>query len=259
MSEKFTPENGSLYFWPLIFQGKDVRTAIDERDKTLWVHAGDLGDILGLSNIHANLSSIKSIWKRSINTIDSVGRTHPQTFLSEQAVYKLTFSSRKPEAEAFTDKVAELLQKLRTGKLVLRPRSQALIEHTSERLQKDNSISFNRKIYLEGGRQELIRQNGLLCQYVSDKHLPPKQLKIWAKEVGLHAKDRSTGQQVLRRTEPHSAAACSLAKNVMEMGMPWGEAIQTAKESKSIYARILKYGTPSELLLPDDPEEEIVI
>lgn len=242
-----TQAEAYLCYWPMIFHGKDVRSIIDERDKSFWVHVGDLGKMLGYANVHDSIKDYNPAWKRDIVISDVTGRQQSQRFIIEAGVYKLCFRSGKPEAEAFTEKVADLLVKLRSGELQLRTRPQALTEHTVIRQQKDNSISYNRKVVMEGGSEEAKKRNGLLCKYVSDKGLSPTAYKLWAKEIGLPYQDRSTGQAVLRCVEPHSAAACSLAKNVIEIGMTWEEAIETARESKSIYRRILKYSMPAEL------------
>lgn len=246
-----TDPRDTLCLWPLIFHGQEVRTLIDERDKSFWAHAGDVGRLLGLVNIRVSVSRMKPAWRRGVTISDTTGRQQEMTFLSEQAIYKLAFSSTKPEAEEFTDRIAELLAKLRRGDLVLRPRAQGILEQTSERQQKDNSIAYNRQAYLEGGEDELRKRNGRLCQALSDKALSPTQLREWAKDLGFPSKDRTSGLQVLRRMEPWSACSISAAKNLQQMGMPWEESIDVGKELKSVYARILKYGTPKEL----EPEQ----
>jgi prophage antirepressor-like protein len=224
-----------LSLWPFIFEGRDVRTAIDERDKTLWQHAGDVGEVLGLTNIHANLSSIKATWKRGIKTIDSTGRKQKQLFLRQQAVFKLAFRSRKPNAEAFTDRVAG-------------PRAQGLLEHANHAQQKRNSKALNRSAYMQGGKEGAIHQNAHICRQLSDKHLYPSDYKEWAKELGYPAKDRTSGQQVLRIMEPWSACSCSLVKNLLQLGIPEQEAFIMAEQQKAFYARLLRYATPQELV-----------
>lgn len=251
-----TPEaHANLCEWPLVFHGTRVRTIIDERDKSLWIHAGDAGELLGYTNIREALTRIKSRHKRGVRFPDTTGRVQEMQFISEIGLNQLAFRSRKDEAEEFTERVAELLAKLRRGELELRPRAQGLLEHESIPQQKQNSIAFNRRAFIEGGREAIIKRNATLCHAISDKQLWPKQYKEWAIAIGLPARDRSSGQQVLRATEPHSGAACSLAKNLIEMGMPEAEAIEAARESKSLYKRILQYGTPAELSTPMDPGE----
>lgn len=236
-----------LCAWPLIFHGYPVRSLIDERDKSFWAYSGDIGRVLGYGNVRDALTRVKSTWQRYCRFNDSMGRSRDMLFINEQAIFKLAFRSDKDEADEFTDRVSELLTKLRRGELVLRPRAQAILAHTSERQQKDNSITYNRDKYMEGGEEELRKRNGLLCVALSDKGIGPKQYQRWAQSLGMPAKDRTSGQQVLRRVEAWSACACSAAKNYMQLGMPWEEAIKVALDLKTVYKRLLPYATPKEL------------
>jgi len=53
---------------------------------------------LGLTNIREGFDRIKAAWKRGVSATDSIGRRQEMIYLSEQSVYELAFTSRKPEA-----------------------------------------------------------------------------------------------------------------------------------------------------------------
>jgi len=252
-----TPESHKpqpIVYWPLVFHGKDLRTAIDERDKSMLFHAGDLGEVLGYANIHDAIAKNR-IKTTRLRFSDTIGRSQETIFISEQGMYKLAFRSNKPEAEEFTDKVAQILADLRAGRLTLRPTSQSIRAHMETRQQKENSKTINRLAYTEGGREEIVRLNANLCKKLSDNGWPPKDYKDWAKASGYPAKHRGSGQEVLRYAEPHSACACSLAKNLISMGVPETEAYEMAGGTKDFFKRLLPYATPAELISEEGSDQ----
>lgn len=94
-----------------VFQGQCVR-ATEEQGKS-WVVAKDVAEALGISWTSRTLDSIKPEWKGVMEFI-TPGGVQQLTVITEPAIYKLAFRSRKAEAEAFTDWVAgDLLPTLR--------------------------------------------------------------------------------------------------------------------------------------------------
>lgn len=237
---------GDLVPWPIVFHGKDVRTLIDERDKSMWFHAVDVGEVLAYSNIHQAIATTQVKTTR-LKILDSIGRAQETIFISEQGLYKLAFRSNKPEAEEFTEKVAQLLTDIRTGKVLLRAVSQPLLAHLDRAQQVENSKMMNRLAYNAGGQKEAIRLNTIICEQVSDNGWPPKSYTDMAKASGWPSKHRTSAQEVLRHAEPHSACACSLTKNLLGLGVPESDAIDLAKGQKDFYKRLLAYVTPGEL------------
>jgi prophage antirepressor-like protein len=86
-----------------VFRGQAIRAG--ERDGKSWIVAKDVAEALGISWTSRTLDAIKPEWKGVMEFI-TPGGAQELTVISEPAVYKLAFRSRKVEAEAFTDWVA---------------------------------------------------------------------------------------------------------------------------------------------------------
>lgn len=88
-----------------IFNFKDlqVRTVLVENEP--WFVAKDVCHILEIRNHNDALSRLSPAMKGVGNT-DTLGGNQEMAIVSEAGVYKLVFTSRKPEAEAFTDWLA---------------------------------------------------------------------------------------------------------------------------------------------------------
>lgn len=85
------------------YQDKQVRTIL--KDGEPWFVATDVCDILELSNPSDAISRLSDLMKGVAST-DTLGGNQNCRIISEAGVYKLVFTSRKPEAEKFTDWVA---------------------------------------------------------------------------------------------------------------------------------------------------------
>lgn len=84
-----------------------------------WFVAKDVYQALAISWTGAQvLNQLKDSWKQTQEIPDPNGRLQTTWLINESAVYKITFRSNKPEAESFTDLVAEeILPTIRkTGK-----------------------------------------------------------------------------------------------------------------------------------------------
>lgn len=90
------------------FQGHDIRTLTDE-DGNSWFAAKDVFDTLDITwNGKTSLSAIKAGWQMVLK-LDTISGAKATYLINEAALYKLAFRSHKPEAEAFTDWVAEVV------------------------------------------------------------------------------------------------------------------------------------------------------
>jgi anti-repressor protein len=87
------------------FEGKQVRTVLDAGNEP-WFVAKDVCDILDLFNPSQALSRLSDRMK-GITTVDTPGGPQEVCIINEAGVYKMTFTSRKPEAQKFTDWLAE--------------------------------------------------------------------------------------------------------------------------------------------------------
>lgn len=87
------------------FNSNQVRTTIDDVQNP-WFIAKDVCSVLGIQWTGHSLNSIKSEWKGVVNYTTPKGNQN-LTIINEPALYKLTFRSRKHEAERFIDWIAE--------------------------------------------------------------------------------------------------------------------------------------------------------
>ena len=95
------------------YEQNQVRTVV--KDNKPWFVAKDVCEILEISNHKDASSRLSSIMKDEVGIADSIGRMQNTTVISEAGVYKLVFTSRKPEADRFTDWLAiEVLPQIRT-------------------------------------------------------------------------------------------------------------------------------------------------
>jgi prophage antirepressor-like protein len=122
---------------------EEVRVLIHSAD-TVWFMAKDIFEFLDLAWRGAD-----SLWQRQIpkewailEDSQTLGGVQKTWFINERAIYKLAFRSNKPEAETFTNWVAEVIETIRkTGKYELQPKSkvevllemvQILVEHEKQ-------------------------------------------------------------------------------------------------------------------------------
>jgi prophage antirepressor-like protein len=92
---------------PFLFSNNEVRTAIGP-DGAAWFCAKDVFDVLGIAwkGRAGSLINIPEKWQGDCY-FQTPGGVQEMIFLSEPAVYKVTLSSRKPEAEEFANWVFE--------------------------------------------------------------------------------------------------------------------------------------------------------
>ena len=90
-----------------LFENHDVRVQVGS-DGSLWFVARDVAEALSITWTGHTLSKIPDGWITMVKltTVTGVKET---TAISEMAVYKLAFRSNKPEAERFTNWVAEVV------------------------------------------------------------------------------------------------------------------------------------------------------
>lgn len=86
------------------YQGTQIRTVT--RDGNPWFVAADVCRILEITNYRNAVGRLNDRMK-GVHTVDTLGGPQETLIINEAGVYKLTFTSRKPEAEKFTDWLAE--------------------------------------------------------------------------------------------------------------------------------------------------------
>jgi prophage antirepressor-like protein len=85
------------------YQSREVRTVV--KDGEPWFVAKDVCEILEISKHRDAISRLSEFMRGSV-VVDTLGGKQEMAAVSEAGVYKLVFTSRKPEAEKFTDWVA---------------------------------------------------------------------------------------------------------------------------------------------------------
>ena len=71
-------------------------------DEEIWFVAVDICKILGIKNVARTLSRLKKN-EKGIHTVNTLGGPQEMLIVNEPGLYRLIFSSRKPEAEKFQD------------------------------------------------------------------------------------------------------------------------------------------------------------
>nr|DAY95269.1 MAG TPA: BRO family protein [Caudoviricetes sp.] len=106
-----------------ILEEKNVRMIWSKDGSEVWFSANDVGEELGISNIRDTLRNIDREFKKMFNS-SNVGKSYirnfkeqlpnrGENFVSEEAVYNMSFRSNKPEAKLFTKWVSKVLKQIR--------------------------------------------------------------------------------------------------------------------------------------------------
>lgn len=111
-----------------ILEERNVRMIWDEGCLNVWFSAHDVGEELGIANIRDTLRNIDRTEKRKFRNEDFSGvgvsysrnfeeslNNYGEVFVSEEAVYNMSFRSNKPEAKLFTKQVTKVLKQIRTN------------------------------------------------------------------------------------------------------------------------------------------------
>ena len=102
---------------------KNVRMIWSNNGNEVWFSANDVAGELGIANIRDTLRNIDSEYKKIFKN-SNVGETYirnfkeqlpnrGENFVSEEAVYNMSFRSNKPEAKLFTKWVSTVLKQIR--------------------------------------------------------------------------------------------------------------------------------------------------
>lgn len=82
------------------FEDRQVRTLMDEETGNPLFCAKDVAEVLDISWDGKTLGNIQEDWK-GVGNLPTPGGTQEFIFITEPAVYQLTFRSRKPQAQEF--------------------------------------------------------------------------------------------------------------------------------------------------------------
>ena len=87
------------------YEGSRVRTVTIDGEP--YFVSRDVCEVLGIVNHKDAVSRLSEKMKSGVGITDPHGREQYTSVISEAGVYKIVFQSRKPEAEKFTDWIAE--------------------------------------------------------------------------------------------------------------------------------------------------------
>ncbi|HYF75268.1 MAG TPA: Bro-N domain-containing protein [Candidatus Nitrosocosmicus sp.] len=121
---------------PFSYQNKQVRTVVNNGEP--WFVAKDVCEILEIEKYRDAASRLSESQRGSV-IVDTLGGPQEMTAINEAGLYKLIFTSRKPEAEKFTDWVAsEVIPSIRkTGQYIAKPASPLeALRYTVEALEQ---------------------------------------------------------------------------------------------------------------------------
>jgi prophage antirepressor-like protein len=229
------------------YHHKQVRTVVV--DGLVWFVARDVCDVLDITWSGATLASIKPEWQRMLKFNTPRGEQELKV-ISEAAVYKLAFRSNKPEADRFTNWVAEevLPQIRKTGRYETEPIGLVPVNRHTER---DVQIAMSKKVnayqYYRGGRKEIMRYNIQNCITHTGKH--PKTVKQEGKAAGLKSRQRSSAKEVTRHTRQALACCMSLADNLTAQGHDETKVFKLTPTAETLFQGIIALGAmPPELL-----------
>lgn len=163
---------------PFSFEQQRVRMLLD-LDGEPWFVARDVCDVLGIANVTNALSRLNVLDIHTMNVENSRGSRAPTKLVSESGLYRLILTSRKPEAEKFSDWVtSEVLPSIRkTGQYLPTPYTElelarkhvAALEHNEE---------LKRRLAITGPKAELAER----WLEASDSSVPVVE---WSKKFGL--------------------------------------------------------------------------
>lgn len=239
------------------YQHKRVRsTSIDGQ---IWFVAKDVCDILEIVKVRDAVSRLSDEQKRGAGISDAIGRIQQSYLISESGVYKLAFRSNKPEAEKFTDWLAnEVIPQIRkTGKYV--PQRQGILplaEHTKTDTQIEMSKAVNAHNFQIGGRTTTIEYNVDSCVAHTGKR--PLEIKAEAKNnKQLKARDRQSAKQVIRLTQPEKASCMSLADNLVNEGHDPQRVFPVTVQAEAVFKGMIELGAmPDELKQLEDKNKD---
>lgn len=223
------------------FQKKEIRTAIIGSD--VWFSGQDIYNVLGLTwkgEYELKKRKIPAKWRTKKGYATS-GGLQEMTFINEQALYLLTFSTRKTEQSIkFSEWVADVLVRIR--KAIEQGKSNELRKHLFTDIQKSHSKQINAKNFVEGGVTQTVDYNRKNCLLHTGKST--KQIKEIGKNLGLKSNQTNSAKEVIRYVKPEIACAMSFTdKLVSENGVNHEIAAKTSIElAQPLFKRLMELG-----------------
>ena len=192
-----------------------VRTVINQ-DGSVWFCLTDVADILDIKNSRDIIKRLERDGVDSIYTTDKIGRSQELIFVNESNLYRIIFTSRKPEAQDFQNWVfnSVIPSVRRTGSYdiendnTLTPTTKAIVAH-------DRMLSAHSKILYTHSKEiknMKTRQNEIENRQVSLIEEGYHAILRFAQYYGIETTERD--RQILGKK---ATAICNLR------GIPMGQ------------------------------------
>lgn len=120
-----------------------------------------------------------------------------------------------------------------------------LLEHTNRPVQIENAKGANALSYSKGGKEECIEWNRKVALFFTN--MTPGQLRDWAKSVGVPAKERTSGKEVIRKFRPEKGAGVSIADFLHANGESDEVALLLAQQAMPVVNKLMQYSKKKEL------------
>ncbi|NYB73411.1 phage repressor protein [Sedimentibacter hydroxybenzoicus DSM 7310] len=130
------------------WNGHDIRFV--EHNGAWWAVAADVTNALNLKQTTRALEKIKDGVTTS-KVIDRLGREQEANIINEKAIYRLSFKSKKKEAEAFQDWIFDVIKKLRQSaglegfevfKMLDKEQQRAMMKKLDSSLVKASKVDY---------------------------------------------------------------------------------------------------------------------
>ena len=148
-----------------------------KKDGEIWFVAVDVCKILGIKQATKALKRLKEN-EKGVTTIHTLGGSQEMLIVNEPGLYRLIFSSRKPEAEKFQDWVYhEVLPSIRKhGYYSVAPKRKSIAQIMNEYFQ-ENHIELT-EISLPNGNTALMPVRDIENFQKMKKKYPDFQLQL---------------------------------------------------------------------------------
>lgn len=148
---------------------RNVKMIWNANGSEVWFHAGDIGEELNLANIHKVIPNIdKEEKKKFSNPVLTKGynrnfktdlNNRGELFISEEAVYNISFRSNKPEAKLFTKWVTTVLKQIRiNGYYIATEKDEAWLGVRAEGKQTRHEFTDEIQVFVEYALQQGSRK-----------------------------------------------------------------------------------------------------
>lgn len=228
-----------------LFEFEKSNVRVEYVDGNVWFSGNDVFKAIGLTWKGSSGLSQRNIPKEWIMQKGSqtLGGLQEMTFISEQALYMISFSAQKTETTLkFAKWVANLLVKLRRGELTLIGEGNDLKKHLDVSVQKQYSKQINGINFAKGGVEETIEYNKKNCKLHTNKQ-PNEIIKI-GKDLGLKSKQTTSAKEVIRNLKPELACSMSFTDRlVSEEGIEHELAAKTSLElAQPLFKGLMEIG-----------------